>query len=423
MTQLTGSIPNDELTDRLRGAAGVAGEIAASSMSFVPTNTLREVIEQRERGRRPRRQRVVVTTGFVIALCGLVAIFVVTLPGKGEVAPTKPAHHATGPLPLGIAYVDPNASVQFLNDSTGYLFTDPGGGPGQVVKTSDGGDHWHKVFQENSALIGLDFVDADHGWITGPQVLFATTNGGRTWSTLREPPGGFQFVDFATPSEGWAITSEGKLMATTDGGVDWNSVSTPANVLAACLASPSSGWVVLNGNGDVEGTINLGRTWSRQHMPSPGPIVGVQLRCTANSAVLAAQIHQGGGNVSYDVTSESGTPADSDWSPIPRQSVNNLGFITGISIQGEQVAVVSDCGNQCYEPHAYLAMSTDLGRASRFVQFETRDNIYSADVSFADPENGWVVIGAGTKPAIDDIFVTSDGGLHWRIETAVPQFP
>jgi hypothetical protein len=425
MSQLTGTSPNDELAERLRSAAVVAEQIAASNLGTVPTTTLVDALDRRRARPRPGRQRVLVTTGFVVALCALVVILLVTVPGRRSVAPTKPARHTAGTRPLGIAYVDPNASFQLLNDSTGYLFTDPGGaGPGQVVKTSDGGVHWDKVFEENSALIGLDFVDADHGWITGPQVLFATTNGGRTWSTLREPAGGFQFVDFVRPSEGWAITSEGKLMASTDGGDHWTSVSTQGNVLAACLASPTSGWVVLNGNGEVEGTTNLGRTWSRQYVLSPGPVVSAQLRCTGDSAVVAAFLTgKGTRESSYDSASDSGSPEADRWTAIPRGKVNDAGFITGISIESGEIDVLSDCSYQCDEVHAYLAISTDGGRTSRIVQFDNPVNIYSADVSFPDAANGWVAIGAAAKPLNDDIFVTSDGGAHWRLESVVPQFP
>jgi photosystem II stability/assembly factor-like uncharacterized protein len=424
MSQLTFGRSNDELTERLRSAAGAAEEIAVSNLATVPTNTLRDALDRHGIPSRPRRQRVVVTTGFVAAVCALVALLLLTVPGGRSIAPTKPAHHTTAPLPLGIAYVDPSASVQFLNDTIGYLFTDPGGvGPSQVVKTSDGGVHWQKVFQENGALIGLDFVNADAGWILGEQTLFATIDGGRNWKTLGEPRGGFQFVDFATPSEGWGITSGGTLMATTDAGSEWTPLPTPAHVLAACLSSPTSGWVVLNGNGTLEGTTDFGRTWSRQYVLSPGPIVGVQLRCTSNSAVAAALTEHRGRSSSYDVATDSGQPTDADWISVPRKNVNSVGFITGISIEGTTIAVMSDCDSQCGEVPAYLAISTEGGSSPRFVEFDKPTNIDSADVSFADPENGWVVIGTDAKPYKDDIIVTSDGGVHWRLESVVPQFP
>jgi photosystem II stability/assembly factor-like uncharacterized protein len=269
----------------------------------------------------------------------------------------------------------------------------------------------------------LDFVDPDHGWVLGYQALFATTDGGRTWATFREPPAGFQFVDFATPSYGWAITSYGTLLATTDAGSSWSPVSTSAPVLAACLATSHSGWAVLSGNGDVVGTADLGRTWSRQYALSPGPLTSVQLRCSGNEAFLAALTGQGRGKSSYDVARDSGPPTDANWRAVPHESVNDAGFITGISLQGGQVAVLSDCGSQCTEDHAYLASSTDSGRTFQFVQFENPANIYSADLSFATPLKGWVVVGSASKPQNDDVFETSDGGLNWRLESVLPEVP
>ncbi len=387
MTQLTFARSNDELTERLQSAAGAAGEIAASSLAAVPTASLLEALDRRGRERRPRRQRVVVTTGFVIAVCGLVALLVVTLPGNHSVAPTPPVTKpAPGPRSLGDAFVDPNASVDFLNSSTGYVFTDPGGGsPGLITKTSNGGLSWKEVLQANSSFIGLDFVDPDHGWVVGDQELLATTDGGDTWADLREPDGGFQFVDFATPSYGWAITSYGTLMATIDAGKSWKPVSTSAPVLAACLASPTSGWAVLSKGGYVVGTADLGKSWSFQFGLSPGPLTSVQLRCSSNEAFLAGLIGQGHGKATYDVARDSGPPDDADWSAVPRKDVNDAGFITGISLEGGQISVMSDCGNQCNENHAYLASSTDGGRSFRFVQFENPSNIYSADLSFPTP--------------------------------------
>ena len=103
--------------------------------------------------------------------------------------------------------------------------------------------------------------------------------------------------------------------------------------------------------------------------------------------------------------------------------MNDAGFITGISLQGDQIAVLSDCGNQCSEDHAYLASSTDGGGTFRFAQFENPASIYSADLSFVTPSHGWVAIGAASKPQDVDIFVTTDGGSHWRLESAVPESP
>ncbi|MCD8740371.1 YCF48-related protein [Mucilaginibacter roseus] len=70
------------------------------------------------------------------------------------------------------------------------------GTPALVLKTTDGGANWTKVFENTDAayfLDAMDFADSNHGFIMGDPInnkflLLETTNGGDTWELVSDAP-------------------------------------------------------------------------------------------------------------------------------------------------------------------------------------------------------------------------------------------
>jgi photosystem II stability/assembly factor-like uncharacterized protein len=111
----------------------------------------------------------------------------------------------TDPLPLNANGVQPTGYQwqSFYLDTTHWWFTAvnarsagepvPQAGPA-VARTTDGGKTW-KVFSDKNAptILQMTFTDADHGWamaITGPNntnILLRTTDGGAHWHEVQVP--------------------------------------------------------------------------------------------------------------------------------------------------------------------------------------------------------------------------------------------
>ncbi len=145
--------------------------------------------------------------------------------GGGKSSPWKE-------LPLG--FDNHIRDIQFLDDANGWMV---GGGSvvegGLIARTRDGGTTWTVeshvdpllVRSANYYMIGVQFVDAQRGWISGDGGrILRTDDGGLHWDDLRVPiRTRLRDVFFLDRDLGWAVTFS-ELLLTTDGGETWSRV-------------------------------------------------------------------------------------------------------------------------------------------------------------------------------------------------------
>ena len=138
------------------------------------------------------------------------------------------------------------AHVFFLDDSRGSVLLQADAGDDMIklnlAQTANGGHDWsftpvpipNQFPGELSGVVGLDFVDSDHGWVVLRKMtssafslgrLIATQDGGNTWRALPEMPLGAPVV-FVNPVNGWLVGDSGvggswNLYRTRDGGKTW----------------------------------------------------------------------------------------------------------------------------------------------------------------------------------------------------------
>lgn len=92
--------------------------------------------------------------------------------------------------------------------------------------SKDGGATWTPTTPVKATItstaVNSDFVDAQHGWTTDGESIYATQDGGHEW-TEYPAPSSFRSVkqlQFLTTKLGWAVTEDG-LVTTEDGGRTW----------------------------------------------------------------------------------------------------------------------------------------------------------------------------------------------------------
>lgn len=172
-----------------------------------------------------------------------------------------------------------------------------------VIASSDGGVTWHPVSYRK--LVGLSFVDAEHGWGVvpgGPSPgsvvggLLSTADGGRTWAALPASPcreiGWPVSVSFVDRLHGWvgcagmggAGQAPKGVAETTDGGRTWTvraRVTPPSgpvgsipisDYLGGIAMRPSGVGLAWEGRGGTLRTTDGGRTWTP--MPPGGSDAG-----------------------------------------------------------------------------------------------------------------------------------------------------
>jgi photosystem II stability/assembly factor-like uncharacterized protein len=139
------------------------------------------------------------------------------------------------------------------------------GDGGVILSTTDGGVTWTPQDSGTSVqLTAVQFLDSQHGWAVGNDVLY-TTNGGQTWLKGQYSGATLYGISMVNASTGWAVGGSGTIVATTNGGRTWvgQQSTTSQNLTSVSFTDDNNGWAV-GGDGAIVHTINGGSTWSTQ---------------------------------------------------------------------------------------------------------------------------------------------------------------
>lgn len=179
--------------------------------------------------------------------------------------------------------------LSFADNRFGWILVEGFAGVGQhvftLLRSTDSGFAWETVYQPPESLsachkTGLDWVDADYGWITedcppelGNAALLGSSDGGRSLSQLRLPPPDSEADFLERPScrahspqlfaPGYGVlalecsgVSGGFLYRTEDSGQSWSTTSYPGGELR--FLDEQVGWALSR---RIYKTVDGGSTW------------------------------------------------------------------------------------------------------------------------------------------------------------------
>ncbi|MDZ4712738.1 MAG: YCF48-related protein [bacterium] len=109
--------------------------------------------------------------------------------------------------------------IWFIDSNTGFT----GGYPGKIFKTTDGGENWNLVYEQNTGgIMDIEFINESTGFaIYDYSKILKTTNGGMNWQ-LRNLGYDFTSIYFFNDSVGFLTPlNQYKLWKTTNTGVNW----------------------------------------------------------------------------------------------------------------------------------------------------------------------------------------------------------
>ena len=168
--------------------------------------------------------------------------------------------------------------VDFIDVDNGWIVGNPIALDPTVRRTVNGGQSWETVILPpvvsqpgQHGATGVQFVNANTGWIMGnPAVIFHTTDGGTTWLTQTNgvPSADLHDLDFVDTDNGWIVGSEGNrglILHTADGGANWNSqlLAESSDIfLGVDFVDANTGWTV--GTQVIRRTTDGGATWDNQ---------------------------------------------------------------------------------------------------------------------------------------------------------------
>ena len=200
-----------------------------------------------------------------------------------------------------------------------------------VFRTTNGGLNWTSVTpMPFSTFHGMDFVNAQTGWIAGTSI-FRTDDGGSTWSFQATPPVTMWDVGFADAQTGWCVGSGARVMKTINGGASWTTTIIPGfafELQAVSVVDASNLWVV-GVAGFVARSTDGGANWT---IENPGLAPNAQPTCAKFATPSRGWI---GGNWEVGIWGRSPS-ATSCPAPAPycQGKVNSAGTVCQLSASG-----------------------------------------------------------------------------------------
>lgn len=175
----------------------------------------------------------------------------------------------------------PNSRLFSLN---AIHFTDPRHGViaaygGRILRTVDGGKHWHSQIRSGRQMASLFFLDDQTGWAAGERRILRTEDGGASWHNVNlksdgEVEGDFRAraIHFVDARRGWLVGHHSAVRRTEDAGLTWESVDVnledPSSVLwAVQFLNSDLGWIV-GEDATILHTRDGGESWSKQASPT-----------------------------------------------------------------------------------------------------------------------------------------------------------
>lgn len=303
------------------------------------------------------------------------------------------------------------ADMTFTDSLTGYIVTNQDSfNTGYILKTTNGGDNWEIVFQNNIGFTKVHFLNNLVGFAASLR-LMKTTNGGNNWFELSPLPSNAGVVDMSIVEENeiWAtnpVAFDGGLSRSTNGGMNWTRmfydvIRNPSKIY---MYNSRLGFMVYSNK--LYRTSNSGVNWDS--IPGEQHVFDFEIKFTDsligwknNQAELKKTINGG-----------------IDW--FIQTLPNFLGAVSGVnsfSIVNKDTLWASG-GYVEVSPTDYrtIIYKTTNGGTNWGYQLPSNENHYKGyKIRFSDNNHGWVYLSNGSG------FHTKDGGNDTTIFVGIQQ--
>lgn len=286
-----------------------------------------------------------------------------------------------------------NRALFFISPDTGWVGNDTRGFPSVVLHTTNGGTSWTTQNPNfDASILGIQFVDANNGWVTSDNGGIArTTNGGNLW-TLKSSsvtPNTLQGVSALTDGNNvWAVGQNGTILHTSNGGNSWVTQLSggSSDLRDVFFANANVGYIA--GGGTILKTTNGGNNWTALTPPFFTAFWSVHF-IDANTGTVV------GNSGTILRTINGGT----DWT---NQSIGGSDLRAVYLLNANKGVAVGSSGT--------ILRTTNGG--INWVSQNSGTLAHLNSVSFSDTSNGTAVGDSGT------ILRTTDGGLNWSPQTS-----
>lgn len=284
-------------------------------------------------------------------------------------------------------------------------------GPQAGPEAPAAGGRWERqAVPMRNDLLGVCFIDAQHGWAVGDirqteGLILGTNNGGSNWTALSSSTEYLSDVQFLDRELGWAVGYAGRIIWSGDGGRTWQiqRAELPEETLnSVCFVDRLEGWAAGAG-GLILHTSDGGLGWERQTSGTRDDLWRISM-IDAKRGWIAGEagttLYSGDGGKAW--VRQKRTTGN----PLLGLCVVNEGAVFACGTGGLIVRLVDEGRHQG-------AGSNEPSPAAPILQSGTTESLNA--IIFLDEHIGWAAGSRGT------ILFTTDGGRHWAREQSPVQ--
>ena len=279
----------------------------------------------------------------------------------------------------------------YANSFNKFSFLDHFNGIGidnaDILKTSNGGNDWHSVFDH---FTKISFFDTENGWLVDhyiPKQMYHSNDGGFSWDLFDAGnEGNIIDLDFISEQTGFAISDSSELLKTIDSGNSWEIINIPFDSMyySNIQFIDNENGFLITGNSRFMKTEDGGETWYSYTFDTINFLRSCFFLDASNGWITGSQglcAHTTNGGLNWDI-----------------QSFDTY-YLTDIYFFNlEKGFAISYIGE--------LFETTDGGE--NWEETELFDN-QLINIKFVDDTNGWLV-------GLCKIYHTENGGYTWEEE-------
>ena len=312
-------------------------------------------------------------------------------------------------------------NIHFSTIDTGWISFRNFNGLYSIQRTIDGGSSW--VVQITDTLDELSFIkfyDTNYGWAIGEKVnypstnnliLYSTTNGGNNWSKSNFIQGGFYNIygydiHIQDSLNLWLAVSSSlnlNIYKSSDGGLTFNELSQIEGIDFQLgkikFISETEGWFVAN-LGSVYYTSNGGYTWIKKNKSvTKEDLIAVDFLNNDRGWLASSEN-------SIFMTSDEGVNWNIIYTDTSYRVIKDIDFVS----EQKGFLIYHD---YLYPTNSWIGSTENEGVNW---QLSVYDSTIFSDLTFIDPNNGWVVGGRDENLLI---MTTTDAGISWHQQTDI----
>ena len=294
-----------------------------------------------------------------------------------------------------------------------------------VFHTIDGGNTWEKQYvgKARGDRPYLHFYDAEHGFAYAGY-SYRTLDGGAHWRAIRVPDSQ-PYVAFATPVDGWSQsfkTGSPRIYRTRDGGMHWleDGAGPPASESVRVVVEPQTSTFDGDCNGwfgaasvnfpAVYATADCGENWQPISLLTAVNVdyeahYQTAPRMVPGNSVMTFVSDDSGHVLAAFISSDAGVHWRGVSFPAALTAPENISFLDAGHwwiVAGGSIYATDSAGRAWTRLEA-----SGIPAGWSFVAGKTVDALHA-----------WGIVSPDARPQVSALAATSDGGLHWMMQTS-----